>query len=96
MVRTLPCGCNAETVFKSPVCDLMGLDGRLHRKEHEAVTPQAIRKSGKGDHMLPFHIPLYQPIIVALEVNPIYLRIITTLSLSRRYDMPGADIVYRG
>lgn len=76
----------------------MGLDGRMHRKEREAVIPQAIRerKRRSRERMLPFHIPLYQPIIVALEVNPIYLRIITTLSLSRRYDMPGADIVYRG
>lgn len=44
MARILPCGFTAETVFKSPVCDLMGLDGRLHRKKHEAVIPQPIRK----------------------------------------------------
>lgn len=28
MVRTPACGFNAETVFKSLVCDFMGLDGR--------------------------------------------------------------------
>lgn len=63
MVTIIPCGFTAETVFKSPVCDLMGLDLRLHRKQHEATTPQAIRKSRAEKEITGVNIALSHPSI---------------------------------
>lgn len=48
--------------------------------------------------MLPFRFCPYQPIIVLLELNPHLMTAIkpATLSLSCRYDMPGADVIHWG
>lgn len=48
-----------------------------------------------GDNAALSHFS-YQPVIVLLELNPIYLWIIATLSLFRRYDMPGTNVIYWG